>query len=615
MLHALAITDAGAQEYQYSEQIHLLEELEKSRKEKDTLSLIRNLNNLGAFYLNHSQVDKTIDYLDESEALSQNFEANAELAKVWSLRGLVYAETRNLEEAEKDFMRAINLYRKAENDIGQAQATLNLAIVLMDQRRFQEAIMKLNRAMLIAKENHLIPVITDVHHYLANCYLALGDDKKAERHQKAYINGFNHEDKEYLEGLTQTFKEEQKRLQDVSDISLFEFWKRQKELEILKLREREIAALAKARKAKLALREKELELSSKALAMNEARTNAYSQTIKNQVGELELKNLILIGVAFILLVAIVIVFVLARIIERKKQTHFLIKKRQLIIERQNRELREKNDLIRASEENIKNYIETLKSKNKELKGLNKENRQLIRLVANDLRQPLTNSETLIRLIEHKKVDLNEKEQESIENIQVANVRLNRLVARIIDEATIGRLDSSEIKLERINISNILRDTVAGFQLSAESKDISLQLSVDDDYFVDQDPTITPHIFENLLSNSIKFSPMGSLVQIRMYGKSSDVTIEFQDEGPGLNEEDRTHLFKRYYILSARPTAGEFSSGLGLSITKKYVEVLGGTITYMPVASGGSIFSVTFPITNNKNGKKVIEENKSQLIKK
>jgi signal transduction histidine kinase len=101
--------------------------------------------------------------------------------------------------------------------------------------------------------------------------------------------------------------------------------------------------------------------------------------------------------------------------------------------------------------------------------------------------------------------------------------------------------------------------------------------------------------DNLLSNAIKYSPVGGLVEIEMAIEADHVVIQVKDEGAGLSEDDVSRLFGRFQRLSAKPTAGESSTGLGLSIVKRIVELHGGRIrAESPGPGHGSTFTITLP---------------------
>jgi signal transduction histidine kinase len=100
-----------------------------------------------------------------------------------------------------------------------------------------------------------------------------------------------------------------------------------------------------------------------------------------------------------------------------------------------------------------------------------------------------------------------------------------------------------------------------------------------------------------LSNAIKYSPSGGKIELSMEGDTEFTLILVKDDGPGLSQEDLGRLFGRFQRLSAKPTAGESSTGLGLSIVKRIVELHGGSVAAQSDGPGlGSTFSIRLPMT-------------------
>lgn len=109
-----------------------------------------------------------------------------------------------------------------------------------------------------------------------------------------------------------------------------------------------------------------------------------------------------------------------------------------------------------------------------------------------------------------------------------------------------------------------------------------------------DATALDQVLDNLLSNALKFSPPGKRIRVTLRPLAGQVDCLVQDEGPGLKPEDRARLFQRYARLSARPTGGEPSTGLGLSIAWKLVRAMNGELTCENAPTGGAIFTLRLP---------------------
>jgi signal transduction histidine kinase len=104
---------------------------------------------------------------------------------------------------------------------------------------------------------------------------------------------------------------------------------------------------------------------------------------------------------------------------------------------------------------------------------------------------------------------------------------------------------------------------------------------------------------NIISNAVKYSPHGKNVYVRMKASNEEIRIEVQDEGPGISADDMKKLFGKFARLSARPTGGEHSTGLGLSIVKKMVEAMNGKVWCESEVGKGATFIVDLPINIQK----------------
>jgi signal transduction histidine kinase len=100
--------------------------------------------------------------------------------------------------------------------------------------------------------------------------------------------------------------------------------------------------------------------------------------------------------------------------------------------------------------------------------------------------------------------------------------------------------------------------------------------------------------DNLVSNAVKFSPRGSTVRVAVQRRFDVVRCQVSDQGPGLTEEDQKQLFQRFHRLTARPTAGESSTGFGLWIVKQIVDLHGGRVWAESTSGSGSSFVLELP---------------------
>jgi signal transduction histidine kinase len=167
------------------------------------------------------------------------------------------------------------------------------------------------------------------------------------------------------------------------------------------------------------------------------------------------------------------------------------------------------------------------------------------------------------------------------------------------------LELDQIKLHRIPIyfSEIVDSVILGNIVQANMKSQKLNFKYDSDPIINADPIKIGEAIDNLVSNAIKYSPKDTTIEINVGVKSDKAIFAVKDQGPGLTDEEQKRVFEKFAKLSARPTGGETSTGLGLSICKKLIELHGGKIYAESEGLGkGSTFRVELPLADEKDQK-------------
>jgi signal transduction histidine kinase len=170
-----------------------------------------------------------------------------------------------------------------------------------------------------------------------------------------------------------------------------------------------------------------------------------------------------------------------------------------------------------------------------------------------------------------------------------------MIAKILD---IESIESRQLNLqiEDINFSEVVQTVVDRYKNDASQKQIKLNRSIADSVLIAADRSYIDQVIENLLSNAIKFSPSNKSISINLGIADGKAQCEIKDEGPGLSEDDMKKVFSKYQKLSAKPTGNESSTGLGLSIVKKFVEAMNGEIWCESEAGEGASFFVRFSMS-------------------
>lgn len=248
--------------------------------------------------------------------------------------------------------------------------------------------------------------------------------------------------------------------------------------------------------------------------------------------------------------------------------------------------------IEKSRQNIKQKNEELRQTNQDLIKLNHEKNNLITMVSHDLKSPLYQIKGLLALIREENKSAGNRNFELLNKADSSVTRLGEMISKILDIEAIES-HKHNVNLQATDLISLLKRTIKHYYVLAEDKKLEIRFDTQNHHMVWTDEDYAIQIFDNLLSNAIKFSPVNSVIYINVVDKKDTIATEFIDSGPGVTKEDQPKLFQKYQKLSAQPTSDETSTGLGLSIVKKYVDMLGGKVYYKDSDRSGGTFVVEF----------------------
>jgi signal transduction histidine kinase/CheY-like chemotaxis protein len=222
--------------------------------------------------------------------------------------------------------------------------------------------------------------------------------------------------------------------------------------------------------------------------------------------------------------------------------------------------------------------------------------EILGTVAHDLKNPLGvilgRTEMLTELI--STAASKESVTAQIEHIRDATKRLTSMVDHLISDAMADAFDIT-IRREPVDIAALVSEVAEANQPLAVNKQQTITVSAPPNIVTMCDTDRIREAIDNLVSNAIKYSPIGGKISVTVAHEDDSTVIRVTDQGAGLSPEDLGRLFGRFQRLSAKPTAGESSTGLGLSIVKRIIDMHGGDVTASsPGANKGSTFTVTLP---------------------
>lgn len=230
----------------------------------------------------------------------------------------------------------------------------------------------------------------------------------------------------------------------------------------------------------------------------------------------------------------------------------------------------------------------LSEQNEKLRQLDAEKDDFLAIAAHDLKSPLGGIQRACEIIADPQTDSEFARDLATDVVQSAG-RMFHLITRLLDLHRLGQLSEP---LMPCNISELAHSIYTEALPRAGSKRIELELDLPESPVrALADPLRVSQIIDNLLSNALKFSPSGRWVRLAVAMEGGAPVISVADQGPGIAAEDRAKMFRKFARLSARPTGGEHSSGLGLAIVHAQVEALGGSIVCESEPGQGTRFIV------------------------
>ncbi len=236
----------------------------------------------------------------------------------------------------------------------------------------------------------------------------------------------------------------------------------------------------------------------------------------------------------------------------------------------------------------------IEAKNRELMRLNEVRNSFIGVAAHDLRNPITGIQLALDLLLNYGDRLSPEEIEAI--LKDSRQQTAHMLVLLNDMLNITQIESGrlELALEAIDMQDFLNVTIRRHNQLAAPKGTHVSLELLEDQKIVADPQRLRQVMDNLISNAVKFSPPNSEIQVSAEKVANGIRVAVTDQGPGVTEADRQHLFEDFVRLSARPTGGESSTGLGLAISKRIVSAHGGTIGVESKVGDGATFWFILP---------------------
>lgn len=256
-------------------------------------------------------------------------------------------------------------------------------------------------------------------------------------------------------------------------------------------------------------------------------------------------------------------------------SYYLVVPYRLILEYKKRwEIQRQNDLLRQVEELKTNFLS---------------------LVTHDLKTPVARIHGLAEVLLRKAADrLVERDLETLHHILASTEELNRFISSILE---LTKIESNRIqlRLESKDLNQLVEKAVEGFRAQARAHGSHINVRLEPLFPIKVDASLITKVINNLIDNALKYSPPGGEITVESREVGEWVEISVRDQGIGMTAEERKKLFTRFYRAKNDTTTRVIGTGLGLYLTKYFIEAHQGRVEVESERGSGSVFKILLPI--------------------
>lgn len=219
------------------------------------------------------------------------------------------------------------------------------------------------------------------------------------------------------------------------------------------------------------------------------------------------------------------------------------------------------------------------------------------LITHDLKTPVARVQGLTEVLIRSANDrLSQQDKVTLKHILASTDELNHFITSILE---LNRVETNpiQLKIESKDINQLIERSLEGFSALARAKNINLRSNLEPLFPIRVDPSLISKILNNLIDNAIKYSPSNSEVYVESKEEDQWVVVSVQDQGIGMSVEEQQNLFTRFYRAKNDTTTTIAGTGLGLYLTKYFVEAHKGRVEVQSIQGKGSTFKIYLPIPN------------------
>ena len=527
-------------------------------------------NSIGRVYYNLDNFSQGLEYFKKAHEYLLQTDREQKRGGVLNNIALVYYELDSIDLAIENYNKALVIKKEFQDTLNIGAIYHNLGLVYMNQGKFDEAVENLNNSREIFVELGNIRFAANTTNNIGRAYYKGGNYKKALEYFKQGLDEANAINSSFL--VMDNYKYQADcyaKMDNYREAYRYsnEHYKYQDSLLNID-KNKEIAEIQ-------AKYENEIEEQENMLLKKENEAN--NATIKMQyIGG--------IGIIVVTFLAGILAFIYYR-------GNQVVKKANKLLRTQKIEIQEKNDNLNKLNEEITKQNLEINEQKKELEDLNGIKDKLFSIISHEFRSPLNSLKGTLALLKVgalSEEELNMISKELTDKINNTSIFLDNLL-----NWAKSQMQGIQAKPMDVDIKEVADENILLLQSMADKKRIHLQNSITSSANAYVDPNMMNLILKNLISNAIKFSLKGGTIDINIEQNSHMNTISVKDSGIGMSKENIKMLFQ-VQTFTTRGTANERGTGLGLYISKNFIESNGGKIWVESEEGDGSTFKFTVP---------------------
>lgn len=562
---------------------YILKAIELYSAKNDTRSLISCNLNLANVYIHNKDYKNGLKHLTESYKLNQIENSPLIKARLLNNFGVIYMDTENFKKALKYFIECIKISKEIDSPFDMQSCYVNIGMIYKKQKDYKNSLKYLGSALELlerVKDKYREGYI--MYNY-AEVYFELGESDKALSFSDKSLQLFDEIGNKALVAANYLFKGKVLNKTGKYDEALINC-----NLGLLianQLNDEQLIAETKFILAELYYKNGNIDK-----AINLSYDSILSAT-KSKMNELLQCNYEFLSKVFF------------EKGDHKTSLEYKTKQFEKYEEIHKKEIdRITGNLIMQFEiekldyetNKLKDEKNKLTMLNAKLESLNKEKNEFIGILAHDLRNPLGAIYSLAEIYLGDGEGLDADQKEIMQEIRISSEKMLGLISNLLNLNAIesGKLEGN---ISDVNLSTLVSRIIKENKDAANSKGISISVSKPHyDIKFNSYKVAVEQILTNILTNAIKYTFPNKNVFIGVYeNKENEPVCEIMDEGPGFTDRDKELMFQKFAKLSAKPTGGENSVGLGLSIVKKLADLTGARIHVESTHGKGSKFVVIF----------------------